>query len=202
MRLFDSVAAATLILGLAGGARAATIGFGALPGNDGDPVSSYTESGFTVTAGTANIATGKFYGNPVPNLVFDFGYDPTTSGTVIVTSAGGSFTFASVDLSSGATVADTYDDYTITGFAGGTQAFTQTGRLFGSPTNAFVTVGSASGTSIDRLLITANGGNGSFSANLDNLVVQAAAVPEPASAALLGAGLGLLGWARGRRRSS
>lgn len=171
-------------------AAATTIDFNTLSGSNGTPFTSYTEGGYTVAATSGTVSVGTAYGNPAPNLVFDFDYDPTGSSAVSV-SGPGTFSFVSADLSSGSSFAGDLSTYVIAGYRNNQLVFTQSGTAPGSPTSAFVTVSATQlGNSIDRLDITEGGGGSSLSANLDNIVIQAAAaVPEPASVALLGAAL-------------
>ena len=208
MRISLLATAALSMLALAAtSAAATTIDFNTLSGSNGTPFTSYTEGGYTVAATSGTVSVATSYGNPVPDLYFDFGYDPTGSGAVTVsgTSTGtgtgtgtGTFSFVSADVSSGSNLTGQFSTYTIAGYRNDQLVFTQSGSVPGSPNNAFVTVSATQlGTSIDRLDITEGGGNSSLSANLDNIVLQATAVPEPASLAVLG--VALIGGVAARR---
>lgn len=67
---------------------------------------------------------------------------------------------------------------------------------FDSPNNWF----QFSGNTFDRIVVTASD-NGLFSQNMgiDNMQIGIAPIPEPEIYAMLGLGLGLIGWARRRK---
>ena len=180
-----------IVLGGARSAAAATITFDSLgPGINGDNFITAVEFGFTVYDESGGWVEGHFFGNPVPSI-FTSGPD----GRVTVTN-GGTFTFSSVDLGN-ASGGSTSLTYTIQGFLLGAPVFS-TSATIGSP-NAFTTISSPDSSSfIDLLRITIDGTNTS-SYNIDNIVVDASTVPEPATLLMLGAGLAGL---RARRHRS
>ena len=60
---------AVCLLGMAaGGASATTITFNGLAGANGDPFTTYTESGFTVSPTLGTWFQGQAFGNPVPSI--------------------------------------------------------------------------------------------------------------------------------------
>ncbi|HYZ61467.1 MAG TPA: PEP-CTERM sorting domain-containing protein [Acetobacteraceae bacterium] len=190
------LAAALLAFG-APAANATTIDFNALRGGNGKTFTSYTENGFTVSATSGNWQVAKF-GNPKPAIQIVFGR-AGTPGAVTVTHSATPFTFSSLDLANAFGLnEDTAVSYSITGFLGTIQEFTQSGIL---SRTGFVTVEALQpSTVIDSLVITEAPGRKSSSANIDNIVVQPAAlVPEPVSIAMLGAGLMGVGFVRRKR---
>jgi hypothetical protein len=126
-----------------------TITFAGLSGN-GSPVTTYSESGFTVLAVSGNWQALTTYGHPAPSLIFmRAATDPTTTAEVRITAGGDIFSFTSVDLYSSVTPIP----YVFTGMMGSTTAFTVTGTVPNTFGN-FVTVANPNSTAlIDALLI-------------------------------------------------
>ena len=81
---------------------AATIGFNGL-GGDGTSVTTYAESGFTVSAMSGDWSVRATYGNPAPFMQFWAQGGTAVSGEIQVRASGSPFYFASVDLYSSTT---------------------------------------------------------------------------------------------------
>jgi hypothetical protein len=79
-----------------------TLAFGNLPA-DGTTVTTYPESGFTITTSRTNWFSRTTYGNPAPSLQFMSPAGVRTEAALSVTVPGGAFTFVSVDLYSSTT---------------------------------------------------------------------------------------------------
>jgi hypothetical protein len=126
-----------------------TITFSGLSSN-GSPVTTYTESGFTVSAVSGNWQALTTYGHPAPSLIFVRpATDPTTTAEVRITAGGAIFSFTSVDLYSSVTPIP----YVFTGMTGATSSFAVTGTVPNTFGN-FVTVANPNSTAlIDTLLI-------------------------------------------------
>src|ERR1700731_3913664 len=103
-------------------ASAITIDFSGLPGNNGSPFTSYTESGFAVDATSENWLVGQSFGNPPPFI--DFNHPAvagtTTTGSIEVTESGATFRMDSVDIYSSVTPVP----YILTGLLHGNTVFT------------------------------------------------------------------------------
>jgi hypothetical protein len=181
----------------AGHASATTITFGGLVGANGAVLAPYTEGGFTVTPTVGTWFEGHAFGNPVPSIVAGGVFGGPATDAFSVTD-GNSFTFSALDLAP-SPVGNV--DYTFTGTLKGTPVFTVTGMA--SPPQVFATIlSSVSGDVIDDLVVTTTLTNNAANAsvNIDNIVVSASPVPEPATLGLLATGLALIGLARRRRR--
>jgi len=195
-RLLSFVSLACALLLWTTPTQASTITFSGLVGANGAPFSNYAEAGFTVTSAGGFVEAHAF-GNPIPDL---FGPAGSIAGNVTVKlTAGGDFTFNSVDL---ANPTGANPNYLFEGFLGGNPVFSS-GGVLGNP-GVFVNIASPSNALIDTLRISYSLGapsNGSV-INVDNIGVTAAAaaVPEPASLLLLGSGLAALGARRRRNR--
>jgi hypothetical protein len=162
-------------------AWAGIVTFDGLTGSNLDPFASYTEAGFTVTAGAGDWFEGFNFGNPVPDLFAGPAWGATPD-TIQVT--GGLFVFGGFDLASnGGTTG-----YTISGFVGGLLVLSQSGAQTATP-NSFVTIPSAdSGAVLDTLsIVLAPNEPSPTSYNIDNINVTA--IPEPATLPWVAAGL-------------
>ena len=181
---------ASAVLALASAtASATTITFDGLPGVTGDPLTSYTESGYTVTNSFGNWLEGHSFGNPDPS-VFVADFFATPFGRLVVT-APGPFSFESLDMNM--TFAGGYE---ISGLLGGVQQFDIVDNLAGSL--VFTRILGNSSAKIDTLFIdVALSTTGSF--NVDNIKVSA--VPEPETYVFLAAGIGMIGLMARRRKA-
>jgi Carboxypeptidase regulatory-like domain len=147
-----------------------TIGFSGLSVN-GASVTTYTESGFIVSAMSGDWSVRTDYGNPAPFIQFWASGGTIATGEIRVTAAGSSpFYFKSVDLYSSTTAIP----YTIKGLRNASTVFTVTDALqhtFGD----FRTVANPnSGVIIDTLSIVLTNAAASCCRNpmgLDNIVL-------------------------------
>lgn len=177
-----------LLLASAAPASAATITFDnlAAAGNFGP----YTEAGFAVTPTSGNWITSNTFGHPAPFIQFLGITGTTVTADVSVTHGGSPFLFTAIDLYSSVTPIP----YVFTGLRNATVVFTQSGTVPNTFGN-FATVATDSVLPIDTLLISLSNPAigpfccGSNPVGLDNIVVNAVQVPEPAAALLLGVAL-------------
>ena len=172
-------------------AAAAVITFDTLTGNNFDIFTTTSESGFDITATGGDWFEAHNNGGPVPSI---FGNSDTGEVTLTRT-GGGMFTFEGAD----------FDDaggsnlpWSVTGLLGGNSVFAANGNAV----DQFETFNSTSGTSLFDTLVFTFDGTGTSSYNIDNIRVTEAlaAVPLPATAALMLLGLAGMG-AAGRRKS-
>ena len=182
------LASAICVLSMCGLANATTITFSGLPGPNQNAFTTYTESGFTVTAKGGMPEQGTEFGNPLPSVIIDAPVFAPVNGTVEVTRPSGrDFTFTSMDLASNNGGPSTFS---AEGFLNGSLQYNFTGNVpSGSSSFFFVTETNSlhNTVPINALDITVNHGAGTTSDNLDNIGVTA--VSEPSTAALLGSGL-------------
>ncbi len=163
-------------------ASAAVITFDGLTGATADPLSAYTEDGFTVTPTLGEWKEAHVFGNPLPSIyVSDLGPD-TPFGNLQITAGGGLFVFNSLDLQA----FNSGVGYEIRGSRGGTLLFSVANGQAPSP--GFQTLTGGGAMVIDTLTFDISGGPGSF--NVDN--INLTAVPEPTAYLMLLSGLGLL----------
>jgi hypothetical protein len=163
-----------------GGASATIITFSGLTGANGSSFTTYTESGFTVNPTLGSWFQGQLFGNPPPSIFAGPLLGGPSTDAVTVTEGGQRFTFGEVDLAT----ANASTNYTFSGTLLGASVFTVNTTL--SPPQVFNTVLSGvSADVIDSLVITASIQAGGTSTNIDNIVVNAVAAPEPAAIALL-----------------
>lgn len=191
--IFKAMLGAVATLCASHAALAATITFDGLPGTTGDPFSTYSEAGFSISAAFGDWKEGHAFGAPPPSLyVEDLRSSPF--GGLQVT-GGGLFTFESFDLSAFSSAVG----YEVTGWLGASSVFDVASSQAAGP---FATVTAGSPMAIDRLTIdVSSGGPGSF--NIDNIRVSAVSVvPEPSTYALMALGFGVMGMFVRRRRGS
>lgn len=163
-------------------ASAAVITFDGLTGATADPLSAYTEDGFTVTPTLGEWKEAHVFGNPLPSIyVSELGPD-TPFGNLQITAGGGLFVFNSLDLQA----FNSGVGYEIRGSRGGTVLFSVPNSQAPSP--GFQTLTGGGSLTIDTLTFDISGGPGSF--NVDN--INLTAVPEPSAYLMLLAGLGML----------
>lgn len=184
------------LMGRAGVASAETITFaGAAAG----PFTTYSQSGFTVTAVSDRWTVVPTFGNPLPSIQFlrEAG-EPIVAGTIEVTNSSSLFTFSSIDLYSSITPIE----FLIAASRNSTRVFTGSGTL-PNPMGTFRTLTIPPGAALeplDSLVITLFNPVVPFTnpMGLDNIVVSP--VPEPGTIALTAWGLATL--VAMRRRST
>lgn len=183
-------------------ARGAVIDFGTTPNTKLPPGSTYVEDGFQLTSVSGSRwAIYAALGHPGSALIAgDTGSIGVGDTISIVRVGGGLFTFDAVDFAS--FLSGQSDAVNLVGLVGGSQT-----QLFSNLTSSiqtYQTLAPRFGAAIDELRIVGAAPH-STSLDLDNLVLTPsaiAAVPEPASGALLGVGLlGLCLAARRRART-
>ncbi len=180
-------------------AFSATINFSTFTGNRYDPVSSFTQNGFTAAATAGSWYYETIRGNGAPEIVSQNG----TGATLTVTGAG-NFFFNSIDIGNNSLA------YTITGFLGIVQQFTFSGTtaagFFPDSFTSDPAIGGATyttvnnswaTTAINSLTITGTS-YGAFNTGIDNIVLTDAAAPEPATLVLVGGALVALAGLRRR----
>jgi len=153
-----------------------------------------SESGFTYSS-----ASGSLYVSPNGNPGQDMEGDGSGSGGVlklVSDMAGSTFQFAGLDFSAYNLVAGTPGTITVVGLLGGATVGTDTYTLPAVSTFPYTNwtaehAATLSGQLVDTLLINLPGSatGDAFYDNVDNVRLEATSLPEPASLALLGAGL-------------
>ena len=149
-----------------------TIGFSGLRENRA-VVTTYTESGFTITPVSAQWVGITTYGNPLPSLQFFAPAGSTVTGEFEVSAAGAPFWLRSIDLYSSVTRIP----YVVEGFLSGEPIFTQL-EVLGNTFGNFVRVAnSRAELPVDRLHIRlsnplpgATGGSNPM--GVDNIVLN------------------------------
>jgi hypothetical protein len=195
MRLSLTVAAIALLTPATSKAQIAFAPLSALP--NGTPYTGHTENGFTVAPQQGQLFVANAFGNPVPSVFAGPVFAPVTASLSIVRTAGGTFVFGGVDVSSNTAIGTSYSFVgSLLGSSVFTQAFTPTA------VDAFQTYLSTSAQNIDQLVITGTPGAGTTSFNIDNISVTAttSTIPEPGTWALLGTGLLAVGGVAARRK--
>lgn len=187
------------LLGFTSFANAAVIGFDGI-GAHGAQFTSYTEDGFTVSAGSSLWTNNRVYGAPLPFVQYVRNQsDPELVTGLFFTAGDADFTFASVDVYSSVTPIP----YRIRGFQDGLVLF----DLQGTVPNTFgqfrTILNPELGDVIDRLYIQLFNPFVACCSNpvgMDNIVVSlVSTVPEPGVLLLLATSMVLLAGLSKRR---
>jgi len=128
-------------------AGATIIGFNGLTANEA-PISSYAESGFTLSTSGEWVASTT-YGNPAPFVQFFAAAGSTVTAEIRVTAGGSVFNFHTVDLYSSTTTIP----YTITGLRNSSAVFSLAGTLPNTFGNFRTVANPDSAAAIDTLSI-------------------------------------------------
>jgi hypothetical protein len=168
------------------------ITFDTQAGPYGTIYTGHTEGLFTITPTVGVWYESMQYGNPVPSIYTGPPGVPERS-VIKITSAGGLFSFGSLDFSSN----NGSSTYSIQGSVGATQVFDQVGVMQNLTPGFFTKLWSNDARLVDALLIDVTPGAGTTSLNLDNIAL--APVPEPGALRLLAAALGAFFFSRIRR---
>jgi hypothetical protein len=151
--------------------RSVTIAFNSLTGQ-GTPVTTYSESGFSISTNAANWVVLTTYGNPAPFIQFVAPGGNVVVGQIQVTAdRRAPFLFKSVDLYSSVTPIP----YTITGGLGSSVVFTLSDTIPNTFGNFRTVVNSHGADPIDTLTISLSNSVGLAGSNpmgLDNIVLS------------------------------
>ena len=137
---------------------------------NGASVTSYTESGFTVSPTSGAWVAVTTYGNPAPFIQFNALNGTMVTGAIQVTAGGTTFNFKSVDLYSSTTPIP----YTITGLRNSTTTLTMAATLPNTFGNFATVVNPQAADVIDTLVIRLSNPAAICCANpmgVDNIVV-------------------------------
>jgi hypothetical protein len=176
-----------------------TIDFNGMSGGDGSPFTSYSESGFQVSAISDQWLVGQSGGNFGPYIYFIAQANQVITATIAVTDGGAQFSFRSIDLYSSITTIP----YTFTGFLNNSEVFSVSGIVPHTYGN-FATVDNPDSSAlIDTLDVSLTNDPGPCCSNpmgLDNIVLSqgGASAPEPGGLLLLGTGVAGVGLFRRR----
>jgi hypothetical protein len=186
----------------ADGASATIITFSGLTGADGDPFTTYIESGFTVSPTLGTWFQAQVLGNPAPSISSGLIFGSPFTDAITVTEGGQGFSFLGFDIAANYTNVN----YTFIGTLFGLQAFSTTGSLPNDPNSFDTIISFVSNYVIDTLVITVNFPDEVLigSANIDNIAVSAPVtttepIPEPMTLVLLATNLALVRLLRRRR---
>lgn len=171
----------------------AVIGFDNMTGNNGDQFLTYSEDGYDVSRTQGGLEKGFVYGSPVPSIYAGPVGSPYSAEILVKRSDSGLFKFDSVDISTNN--GDTFAQ--AIGKKNGSFVYYQGWSANNIGFN-FQTLSSNSSVEMDELYFMVSPGQGTTSVNIDNIKV-CDAVPEPASMAVIGAGVAAL--ARKRRKA-
>lgn len=170
LNAFGNSVASVEIIVTVGPVDRVTIGFGGLTTNS-ETVTTYTESGFTLTTTAASWIALTTFGNPAPFIQFSRAATQSTIvGEVVVTASGTPFRFEALDVYSSITAIP----YEILGIRNGALVFTLTGTVPNTFGNFATITNPQLAAQIDDLLIRLGNPATPCCSNpvgLDNIVV-------------------------------
>ena len=169
------------------------IDFGGLSGNNLDPFSTYQEDGYQVDSVGGQWFEGHVFGNPVPSLVCGPVFNPVASTIKVTRLDASAFQFLALDASSNTV---TGDGILVEGYLNNGLVLSIGGSIPGVDT-FFTGVNALPNVLMDTMYVTIRPVQGSTSANLDNIELNA--VPEPATMTVITLGVAAL--ARRRRKA-